>query len=302
MEKKNKSVEGNKVSVTKIKKDFSAELFKTENFLLTPLFNLHKLAGEPNTIDGMVVLVIVNGTVKISINGRNFDMRPNTLLLLRKDSQVSSFKCSKACTGYLIYFSTAFLNSINLDTADQFNTNMMFGLKPCLTVTPDNIVRLHSLASMIGRTINMQGAYVDKTQLSLFNAFFYMLASIIHHHATVDLDLDPSYKLSRGEELMRAFAAELAISCEKERSVEYYAAQLGITPKYLSLVCKKKMGRNASKIIDDAVIHKAKELLSQPGVSIQEVSRRLNFVSQSFFGKYFKQRTGISPSRYKVQG
>jgi AraC-like DNA-binding protein len=101
---------------------------------------------------------------------------------------------------------------------------------------------------------------------------------------------------------MRKFIAELSASCERERSVEYYAKQLGITPKYLSLICKKKVGKNASKVIDGAVVNKAKELLTQSGLSIQEVSERLNFVSQSFFGKYFKQRTGISPSRYKVQG
>lgn len=107
---------------------------------------------------------------------------------------------------------------------------------------------------------------------------------------------------SRGDELMRKFIAELSVSCERERSVEYYAKQLGITPKYLSLICKKKVGKNASKVIDGAVVNKAKELLTQSGLSIQEVSERLNFVSQSFFGKYFKQRTGISTSRYKVQG
>ena len=48
------------------------------------------------------------------------------------------------------------------------------------------------------------------------------------------------------------------------------------------------------------VIHRAKDLLRQSGLSIQEVADRLNFVSQSFFGKYFKQRVGISPSRYKT--
>ena len=43
-------------------------------------------------------------------------------------------------------------------------------------------------------------------------------------------------------------------------------------------------------------------MLMQSGLSIQDISERLNFVSQSFFGKYFKQRVGISPSRYRSQG
>jgi AraC-like DNA-binding protein len=40
-------------------------------------------------------------------------------------------------------------------------------------------------------------------------------------------------------------------------------------------------------------------LLKQHGVSVQDVAKMLNFTSQSFFGKYFKQRVGVSPSRYK---
>ena len=127
-----------------------------------------------------------------------------------------------------------------------------------------------------------------------------MMAAIIGNHTSSAMSV--SDNLSRASELMRQFASELVRSCHMQRSVEYYASKLGITPKYLSLVCKKQTGRNASKIIDDAVIGKAKELLAQPGLSILEVSERLNFVSQSFFGKYFKQRTGVSPSRYKALG
>jgi AraC-like DNA-binding protein len=35
-------------------------------------------------------------------------------------------------------------------------------------------------------------------------------------------------------------------------------------------------------------------------LSIREIALKLNFASQSFFGKYFKQRVGVSPSRYKI--
>jgi AraC-like DNA-binding protein len=82
--------------------------------------------------------------------------------------------------------------------------------------------------------------------------------------------------------------------------VEFYASEMGITPKYLSLILKKKSGRNASKLIDEAVVYEAKRLLKYSGLSIQEISNKLNFASQSFFGKYFKRRVGVSPSRYKI--
>jgi AraC-like DNA-binding protein len=105
---------------------------------------------------------------------------------------------------------------------------------------------------------------------------------------------------NRTDELFNHFLVLLREHCGSERSVEFYASKMGITPKYLSLILKKKSGRNASKLIDEAVVYEAKRLLKYSGLSIREIATKLNFASQSFFGKYFKQRVGVSPSRYKI--
>ena len=288
------------VSLTKIRKNLSEEGFLSQNFKLTPLLRLQELEGVERNIEGMVVLIVVSGTARITINGRNCEMRPNSLLILRGGSAVESFKCSKAAMGYLIHFSEAFISSVNHDAADKLMSDIMVGAKPCINLRVEDTTRLHAIAALVGRMGNVDGIYGEKILSSLANTLYYMLAAIIGNHTS--LAMSGSDNLSRASELMRQFASELVRSCHQERSVEYYASKLGITPKYLSLVCKKQTGRNASKIIDDVVIGKAKELLAQPGLSILEVSERLNFVSQSFFGKYFKQRTGVSPSRYKALG
>ena len=50
------------------------------------------------------------------------------------------------------------------------------------------------------------------------------------------------------------------------------------------------------------VIADAKQMLRSSDLSIKEIASELNFSTQSFFGKYFKQHTGTSPSRYKHKG
>ena len=298
--KRKSSEEVSCVSVTKIKKTLSEEGFLSQNFRLTPLLRLQELEGVENGIDGMVVLIVVSGTAKNTINGRNYELRPNSLLILRGDSAVGAFKSSKAAMGYLIHFSEAFISSVGHDAADKLISDIMVSAKPCIELRVEDTTRLHAIAALVGRMSSVDGIYGEKILSSLANTLYYMLVAIIGNYSLSAMS--GSDTLSRAGELIRQFASELVRSCHQERSVEYYASKLGITPKYLSLVCKKQTGRNASKIIDDAVIGKAKELLAQPGLSILEVSERLNFVSQSFFGKYFKQRTGISPSRYKALG
>lgn len=47
------------------------------------------------------------------------------------------------------------------------------------------------------------------------------------------------------------------------------------------------------------MILEAKALLRSTNLTIQQISYELNFTSQSFFGKYFKRLTGMSPKEYK---
>ena len=58
-------------------------------------------------------------------------------------------------------------------------------------------------------------------------------------------------------------------------------------------------GRMAGDWIQDRVILEAKLLLLDGNHNVQQVADALNFTSQSFFGKYFKNATGMSPKAYK---
>lgn len=51
--------------------------------------------------------------------------------------------------------------------------------------------------------------------------------------------------------------------------------------------------------IEDSVILEAKTMLKHTDLSIQEITYKLNFPTQTFFGKYFKRITGMSPKQYK---
>lgn len=54
------------------------------------------------------------------------------------------------------------------------------------------------------------------------------------------------------------------------------------------------------KWIDDFVISDAMFLLRHSDMSVQQIAADLNFSNQSFFGKYFKEQTGYSPSNFRL--
>jgi AraC-like DNA-binding protein len=82
--------------------------------------------------------------------------------------------------------------------------------------------------------------------------------------------------------------------------VRFYGEALNVTPKYLTETVKEINGKSAGAVIDDFVILEAKLLLEKPENTIAQVADLLNFSDQSFFGKYFKRITGISPKEFKT--
>ena len=141
------------------------------------------------------------------------------------------------------------------------------------------------------------------------NAAAYLLAFSKSFVNEIQIDLSTSLpvymrfgKAPVLEVLFDEFMSLLQQYNKRERNVSFYAKQLNITPKYLSSVVKEVSGKTAARWIDESVILEAKALLKYSGMSIQEIAYHLNFSTQSFFGKYFKQHTGTSPSRYKRKG
>lgn len=103
---------------------------------------------------------------------------------------------------------------------------------------------------------------------------------------------------SRQYSFFSLFLDKLSENHKQERSVQFYANALNITPKYLSTISQTFTGLSASQIIDQYVIYAIKQTLYSNDSNIKTISSLYNFPSQSFFGRYFKRITGMSPNEY----
>lgn len=84
-----------------------------------------------------------------------------------------------------------------------------------------------------------------------------------------------------------------------ERFLEFYAEKLDISSKHLSRSVKLQTGYSATEWIERFVILEAKVLLKSSNLNIQQIASELKFPSQSFFGKYFKKCTGMTPREFR---
>ncbi|MBK7969455.1 MAG: helix-turn-helix domain-containing protein [Bacteroidetes bacterium] len=83
------------------------------------------------------------------------------------------------------------------------------------------------------------------------------------------------------------------------RLVKQYAVMLNVSPENLNALSKQVTGKTASALIDERVILEAKRLLLFSENSVKEVAYFLEFNDPSYFNKYFKKITGLTPENYR---
>ncbi|MCD8296593.1 MAG: helix-turn-helix domain-containing protein, partial [Prevotella sp.] len=88
--------------------------------------------------------------------------------------------------------------------------------------------------------------------------------------------------------------------CKKEHSIGFYADKMCVTPRYLGVAVKNTSGVTAKEWIDRAVVTTAKVMLRHSNKQVTQISDELDFPNPSFFCKFFKRMTGITPQEYRA--
>lgn len=288
-----------KVSISRIKKEMSDVFYLSDDLVITTLSAQNNTTADyPAAIDGFSAIIMIAGEATVSIDMKNYHVRPDNIVLFNPNTIIRTVKCSSNAAAYFLAFSKSFVNEIQIDLSTSLPVYMRIGKAPVLEVSPQDVSEIRQLFQLVKTMLRSdKERYRNEIIRSLFTTAFYIITEINQrdrHQA--------EQKQGRCEVLFNEFMTLLQQYSKRERNVSFYAKQLNITPKYLSSVVKEVSGKTAARWIDESVILEAKSLLKYSGMSIQEIAYHLNFSTQSFFGKYFKQHTGTSPSRFKHKG
>ena len=118
------------------------------------------------------------------------------------------------------------------------------------------------------------------------------------------LQCNPQYrpdevKSYRIRELFNRFMMLLERDYKISRDVNYYAEQMNISSKYLTNIVNQVTGHTPKTIIDQYVILQLKLHLKRSTQSIKEMAWEFHFADVSFFCRYFKKHTGLTPQQIR---
>lgn len=99
--------------------------------------------------------------------------------------------------------------------------------------------------------------------------------------------------------LLKRYLAKIDDYFREVHEVSEYASQLNISAGHLSEVVKIQSGRPAIKHIHERLIVEARRLLFHTKSTSKEIAFDLGFNDASYFNRFFKRETGVTPAEYR---
>ena len=235
-----------------------------------------------------------SGSGKGRINTKVFDLTKNSLMIVMPGQITELIDVSEDFNATYIIMTDSFTNSLGI--GNTFSLKQVVALSPYIYLEERAKDSLENYLTMCRNLIPQKSNphRLEILQL-LTRAFFLGLGYFIHKVEELN-NVE-----SRSNEITKKFIELVEEHYSRHRELSFYAGKLNLTAKHLSRTVKETSGKHATEWIEKHVILDAITQLLSTNTSIKEIAYKLNFPSQSCFGKYFLRITGVSPATYRTQ-
>ena len=242
------------------------------------------------------------GSVEVSLEGCHYHIKPGDVYIYMASTLVHLLHKSEDAEGIMVEVDFYYILPI-VNKVINVESQLFMRKNPCVSLSGEQCAHFEYLLNNLWDRINAEDCQKENVQyqhlkLELIKS---MGQTICYEILNMYFTNQPLQPLQQGKKdvVFQNSMLSLFRFYRKERDVSFYARMQHITPRYFSAIIKEKTGDSALQWIVRMVITEAKQLLEESDLSIKEIADQLNFPTQSFFGKYFKQYVGVSPKEYR---
>ncbi len=263
-----------------------------------------QLFEEPLRIEATTFWLCTKGRSRVICSLRTYEVEEGSLLMIPPKSIISTESGGEACEGIALMCDSNYLSMCNINIKKMTSAMMCIVQHPCVKLTGAELARLRSALALLKDRIDDRAAseFHDDLIRSLVETITYLCCDLFMAHIAAEQPEPAKSGVSvRLDEYFHRFLHELSQHYLERRNVSFYADRLCISSRYLTTIVRRVSGMSVSEWMNRYIMMEAKYLLKYTEMSIQEIAYKLSFSTQSFFGKYFKQHTGMAPSAFRSQ-
>lgn len=256
----------------------------------------------PCRFRGYLAFFCIEGHFELEINLKRFSVRENSLFLYTPGNIVRVANISKE-EKEMVHFIVVAISS-DLMSSTRFDFNKLYDESLHLLENPSVVLSeqekelCKSYLSLINEVSELKIPNTKESVTSLISSIFYLMGALWGNRVTEAIKNQDEGSI-RSKAIFESFLKLVRDYHTKERNLSFYADKLFLTPKYLSKLIKTISGKSAHEWIDSFVILEAKNLLKYSDMSIKSIVYELNFPNQTTFYRFFKTKTGMTPSEYR---
>ena len=253
----------------------------------------------PQVLTYGAILICRKGKAVLRVNYKDWEMSdgavitvfPNDVVELSIDA--NSFACKMDFQVEILKYSASLLREASL----QLEQTVYSSLREdrCRQDSP-------VVTNIINCMFALLKVYFDQADctcipqlvLCQLKSFFIGFHEYIQRNPEYCSDEVKSYRVRK---LFNLFMMLMERDYKQSRDVSYYATLMNITPKYLTTIVRQVTGHTPKTIIDQYVILQIKMQLQRSTQSVKEIAWEYHFSDTSFFCRYYKKHTGVTPQQ-----
>lgn len=243
-----------------------------------------------------VKIFVIEGTLELTVDRKTYVLQRGDFLDSLNQS-VQLQRTSSSARAFLLQFSEEFLRQALREKRPFPPTYLLRILQnPVIRIPLVHFSTVIRGMEHIRQAIaNSPSRFSREILQSKVLIFVLEMADILVNEANVSMSLNSG----KHAQILSKFLLLLQEHIRDEHSVNFYAAQLNITPQYLRRIVRGTIGDSVYQVISNNLNQEICKLLLETNLTLQAIADELHFSDQAVLSKFFKRNNGISPQKYR---
>ena len=247
--------------------------------------------GQPYRIQEGRIIFVNQGSARVLINLIEYTIRQTHFSVITPNSIVQIIEISPDFDMQMMAMNQDFLPISGKE--DFFSYLLHHQKNILLLLSPQEVLQTEYYFTLMWNILQEPTFRREAIRHLLASLLYY-----IEYIAQSNMLMNP-VRLTRQEDIFQRFISLVNACNKKERNVNFYADKLCLTPRYLNTVVRQASQQTVMDWINQSIILEAKILLKHGNRLVYQISDELNFPNPSFFCKFFKRMTGMTPHEYQ---
>lgn len=247
--------------------------------------------GQPYRIKEGRIILPLQGHACISVNLIEYDASPHSLIVIPPGSIIQLVSITDNYNFQMIAADSKYIQISKKEDFFEYYLNSRQEI--VIPLNEEEWNQAIKYFSIMWDTVQ-EVPYRREVIQNLLTALLYNVAYIRKTKLNTAI-----HQLSRQDELYHRFIDLVNKHSKNERTVGFYADKLCLTPRYLNTLIRKVSQQTVMDWINQSITLEAQVLLKHSNLLVYQIADELHFTNPSFFCKFFKRMTGMTPQEYQ---